>query len=370
MGERALVLPLHDPDRAVAAIVEHDRGAPLDAVVAVDDPGVVVAAEAARRLGLHHIDPGAARCTRDKLAMREAFAAAEVPQPRFVPLPSSGEAQRGAAFDALTFPVVCKPRGLSASRGVLRVDRPEDLPSVEDRIRRILVAANEPADAPLVVEEFVPGPEVSVEAILRRGQLRVLAVFDKPDPLDGPTFEETLYVTPSRHPADAVAEVERTVATAARALGLDEGPVHAEARLGPDGVRVLEIAARSIGGLCSRALRFGIGVSLEEVILRHALDLDAPLLVPERAASGVMMLPIRQRGVLRGVEGRDAALAVPGVWGLEVTIPPGREIVPLPEGDRYLGFLFARGEGPAAVERALRRAYGELRVRVDPLDRP
>ncbi len=188
----------------------------------------------------------------------------------------------------------------------------------------------------------------------------MLAIFDKPDPLDGPYFEETIYVTPSRHPAPLLAEVEAVTAAAARALGLVEGPVHAELRLAAGGPVVLEVAARSIGGLCSRTLRFGAGLSLEELLVAHAMGLPLDALRREARAAGVMMLPIPRRGVLHGVRGVDAARAVEGVDDVVITVPEGREVVPLPEGDSYLGFLFARGETPAAVEAALRAAHARL----------
>jgi hypothetical protein len=210
------------------------------------------------------------------------------------------------------------------------------------------------------VEAFVPGAEVAVEGLLRGGALEVLAIFDKPDPLDGPYFEETIYVTPSRQPAAILAAIEATTAAGARALGLVEGPIHAELRLPPAGPVVLEIAARSIGGLCSRTLRFGAGLSLEEVLVAHAMGL--PLAPPRREAraAGVMMLPIPRRGVLHAVLGLDAARSVDGVDDVVITVPVGREVVPLPEGDSYLGFLFARGETPEDVEAALRAAHGKL----------
>jgi hypothetical protein len=194
----------------------------------------------------------------------------------------------------------------------------------------------------------------------------VLAVFDKPDPLEGPYFEETLYVTPSRLPTSVLAEVEALTGRAASALGLREGPIHAELRVDGEHVSVLELAARSIGGLCSRALRFGAGVSLEQVILRHALGLGLEDVARESAASGVMMIPIPRAGVLCAVEGQDDARAVDGIAGLEVTIARGRPVVPLPEGDRYLGFLFARGANADAVESSLRDAHARLRIRIEP----
>jgi biotin carboxylase len=297
--------------------------------------------------------------TRDKAVMRRAFGAAGIPQPGFRVLRPGDDA------GAVDLPAVLKPVALSASRGVIRADSSQAARAAEARIRAILAGAGEDADGPILAETYEPGVEVAVEALLRGGELEVLAVFDKPDPLEGPYFEETIYVTPSRLPEERLRQVEAMAAAAAKALGLREGPVHAELRLDGDAIRVLELAARSIGGLCSRALRFGAGISLEEVILRHALGLPLGDHARERAASGVMMLPIRQSGTLREVRGLDAARAVPGVSDVRITIAPGRPVVPLPEGDRYLGFAFARAETPAEVEAALRAAEGALEVVVD-----
>jgi len=356
MGDRALRIDLRRPERAATAIVEFARRVELDAVVAVDDGGVLAAALASERLGLAHNPPSAVAATRDKAAMRHALQAAGIPQPGFVVLAQGDDA------GAVEFPAVLKPVALSASRGVIRADDPAGARTAVSRIRAILAAAGEDDGGPILAERYVPGAEVAVEALLRAGELEVLAVFDKPDPLEGPYFEETIYVTPSRLPADRLRRVAELAAAAASALGLREGPVHAEIRLDGDWAWVLELAARSIGGLCSRALRFGAGISLEEVILRHALALPLGAHVRERAASGVMMLPIEAAGTLREVGGVEAARAVPGVQDVRITIPRGRPVVPLPEGDRYLGFVFARGETPEYVEAALRQAYAALDV--------
>ncbi len=359
MGDRALRVDLRRPERAAAAVVELSERVGLDAVVAVDDGGVATAALAGERLGLPHNSPAAVAATRDKAAMRRAFAAAGIPQPGFRLLLPGDDA------GAVELPTVLKPVALSASRGVIRADDPAAAAAAEARIRAILADAGEDPGGPILAETYAPGAEVAVEALLRGGELEVLAVFDKPDPLEGPYFEETIYVTPSRLPAEAQRRVEETAAAAAAALGLREGPVHAELRVDGDRIRVLELAARSIGGLCSRSLRFGAGISLEEVILRHALGLPLGDHARERAASGVMMLPIRRAGTLREVGGLDAARAVPGVSDVRITIAPGRPVVPLPEGDRYLGFAFARGETPAEVEAALRAADAALDVVLD-----
>ena len=358
LGDRAVTLNLEDPDASAGKIVELARRNYLDAIVPVDDQGVLVAALAAERLGLRHNPIQAARATRNKGAMRAALAAAGVVQPAYR---QAGEGSDVAPLaDAVGWPCVIKPLSLAASRGVIRADNPDQARAAARRARAISDGAG--GDGRLLVERYLPGFEVAVEGLLVEGNLEVLAIFDKPDPLEGPYFEETIYVTPSRQPAEVVAEITRTTATAAAALGLVEGPVHAEMRVWGERVAVLEIAARSIGGLCSRALRFGLGISLEELILRHALDLPLRHRGRPWRASGVMMIPIPRRGVLEAVHGQDEARAVPGVLGLSVTVPPGSTVEPLPEGDRYLGFLWASGDGPAEVEHALRTAHSHLEV--------
>lgn len=357
MGDRAVVVPLHSVDAAVAAITALHGRTPLDAVLAVDDQGVVIAATAAERLGMRHNPPDAVAATRDKATMRRRLATASVRQPAFQVV--TDDADGVAMATELGYPCVVKPVSRSASQGVIRVDDPVEAESAFRRVRSIVADCPEP----LLVECFVPGVELAVEGLLVDGRLDVLAVFDKPDPLDGPFFEETIYVTPSRQPPSILHAAGTSVSRAAAALGLREGPVHAELRVEPEGaVTMLEVAARSIGGLCGRALRFGAGVSLEEVVIRHALGLGLDGLDREEQASGVMMLPIRSPGVLDRVSGQAQALAVDGVVGVEISIPPGREVVPLPEGDRYLGFVFARGPTPAEVEDALRQAEACLDV--------
>ena len=354
MDDRAVVVPLSDVAAATEAIVDLHERSPIDAVVAVDDQGVEIAAVAGERLGFRHNDPEAAAATRDKVAMRGALAEAGVTQPRFAVVLDPDTLSQ-SIVDRVGLPCVVKPIGLSASRGVIRADDLEAARAAATRVRAI-------ADGPLLVEEYVPGDEVAVEGLLRDGSLDVLAVFDKPDPLVGPYFEETIYVTPSRLPPATLDEVGALTGQAARAIGLSEGPIHAEVRIDDGRMWLIEVAARSIGGLCARTLRFGAGIALEELILRHALDMEIDGLERERVASGVMMLPIPGSGVLVEVRGLDDARAVPGVTDVEITVPRGRHVVPLPEGDRYLGFLFARADTPDEVERALRAAYAALDV--------
>lgn len=365
MEGRALVVPLRRPDAAADAIVAFAGRYPVDAVVAVDEQGVMAAALACERLGLAHNPPAAVAATRDKARLRQALAAGGVAQPEFRIAGPDDDLSRLAVEVGL--PCVVKPVSLSGSRGVIRADDPASAAAAGERVRTILGSAGEDPAGPLLVEAFVPGAEVAVEGLLRAGELDALAVFDKPDPLDGPYFEETIYVTPSRMAPALRNAVIGIVTAGAAALGLREGPVHAEVRVGGTGAppRLLELAARSIGGLCSRALRFGTGMSLEEVILRHALGLSLDELRREATASGVMMIPIPRSGDLVDVRGVDAARSVPGVEGLDVTLAKGRPVLALPEGDRYLGFLFARAPTPEAVEAALREAFGRLEVVID-----
>ena len=334
-----------------------------DAVIADGDQGVVIAAMASGILGVSSNPVGAVSSTRDKAHMRGLLASAGVPQPRYR-LATRGAV--GALASDIGFPCVVKPRGLSGSRGVIRLDTPNEAAAVEEWIRRIVADAGDDPDTELVVESFVAGDEVALEAMLVDGELAVLAFLDKPDALDGPYFEESMFITPSRHDPRVQGEITDVVQAATRALGLVTGPIHAEVRLGPDGVNVIEVAARSIGGLCGRALTFGLlGESLESLIVRSALGMPGKDLDVASPATGVMMIPIPRAGLLVAVEGIDEALAVEGVTEFDQTIPNGKPVIPLPDGDRYLGFLFARGQTPGDVETALRRAHNRLVVSID-----
>lgn len=366
-------LDYRDPDRALRTIARYTAERPARAVLGVDDSATVLAARAAAALGLPHNAPEAAEAASDKAQMRRAFAASAVPSPRFHEAAITTDPEEVLeALEAagLGFPCVLKPTFLSGSRGVMRADTPQEFIERFYRLRRLLATTGGSA---ILVERFIPGVEVAVEGLLDGGRLHVLAVFDKPDPLDGPFFEETLYITPSRLPAAAQAALRRTAEQACLALGLREGPVHAELRVAEadraDGgeVAVVEVAARSIGGLCSRILRFAeqAEATLEELILRQACGLPLPLEQPA-GAGGVMMIPIPGAGLLRAVHGLEAARATPLIDEIEITAPLNYPLVPLPEGEAYLGFIFARGETPAAVEAALRTAHGCLRFEITP----
>jgi len=366
--DHLLTVPFEDPERAARELAEYARRRPIDAVVPVDDETTLVGAAIAARLGLRCNPVGAVAAARNKRLMRERLAKAGVPGPAFTTV--SVHDDPVAAARRMTYPCVLKPLVLSASRGVIRADDPAAFVAAFERVRAILaepdVAALGEGTDQFLVEGFVPGVEVALEGLLIAGALSVLALFDKPDPLDGPYFEETIYVTPSRLPVAVQRAIAEITAQAAGALGLEDGPIHAELRLDArapaDAPRpvILELAARSIGGLCSRTLRFGTGLTLEDLILRRALDLPIASLEREGRAAGVMMIPIPHAGVLDKVEGVDAAEAVPLIEDVTISAHSGESLVPLPEGHRYLGFIFARGDDPAAVERALRDAHARL----------
>ncbi len=364
MRDRMLGVTFEHVDRAVAAIARFAARHPLDAIVAVDDTGTVVAAAASAALGLAGNSVEPVRASRDKGRARERFAAAGLLTPRFQIFGSDADPASVAA--AVRYPCVVKPVDLSGSRGVIRADDADSCVAAFTRVGALVRSPDvcRPGSAPqsILVEDFIPGAEFALEGLLRGGVLETLAIFDKPDPLNGPFFEETIYVTPSRQPDAVQAEMAHTVQRATRALGLTEGPVHAEVRRNQAGTFMLEVAARSIGGLCARTLRFGMGVSLEELILRHAVGLPIQSLRREDRAAGVLMLPIPRPGVLRQVRGQEEARQVPGIEGVVLTVPAGERLVPLPEGDRYLGFVFARGPSAADVERALRTAQQHLVV--------
>jgi biotin carboxylase len=367
--DHVLTLDFGRPAAAAEAVARFARARPIAAVVGADDETAPLAAIIADRLELPHDPVDGLLATRDKLRQRERLAAAGLPVPRFS-LCRLGE-DPAAVAGRVGFPCVLKPRRLAASRGVMRAD---DLPSLAAAMRRLAALLASPETEACgewaetaIVESFVPGREVALEGLLRGGRLRVLALFDKPDPLDGPFFEETLYVTPSRLPADAQSTLAGTVGRAAEALGLTRGPIHAELRVSDRGPVLIELAARPIGGLCSSVLRFGDGVSLEELVLMEALGRETSALTREPRSAGVMMIPVPGAGVLERVEGRENAERVPGIERIVITAHPGERLTPFPEGSRYPGFLFARGDEPAGVEAALREAHRRLRFILAPV---
>ena len=381
--DHAIPVRFHEEDASVAAILKHsdsDRDNPIRGILVVGDRPTVIAAMAARELRLPGHQPPAAAASRNKLLTRERLRDCDLRTPWF--FPTSTAADPSALAGMIEYPCVIKPLMLSASRGVMRADDPTAFVESFNRLRALLASAEVRAErAPdegaydtILVEGFIEGWEFALEGILHHGALNALALFDKPDPLDGPFFEETIYVTPSTAPDAMQWDIIDAVARAAAAIGLSHGPIHAECRVNDRGVYILEVAARPIGGLCAKALGFqkrdggrpGELVTLEELLMRHALGESPTDWRREPAASGVMMIPIPQRGIYRSVAGVDEAKAVAGVDDVQISAKPDQMLVPLPEGASYLGFIFAHGAAPDAVERSLRDAHARLRFAIDP----
>jgi ATP-grasp domain/L-amino acid ligase C-terminal domain 2/ATP-grasp N-terminal domain len=365
-GDRAIPVKFDRRDGSLEASLEALRGMRFDGVAAVGDRPAILAAEAAAMLGAPFHPPQAARACNDKYLARQLYQAAGLRVPQFVRAQFTDDPR--ALAGRAPYPCVLKPLGLSASRGVIRANNAAEFVAAFDRIRKI-------GERYLQVESYIPGREFAIEGLVTAGEFHPIAIFDKPDPLEGPFFEETIYVTPSREPGDVQRALLETTARAVRALGLRHGPVHAELRHNAEGAWMLEAHARPIGGLCAKALQVWggppgpqpapwpacppEGLPYEELILRHALGEDVSQFHLADGASGVMMIPIPKDGVYRSVEGLEEASA--GVDEIIVTATPGQRLIPLPEGSSYLGFIFARGSSPQAVEASLRLAHARLR---------
>jgi biotin carboxylase len=360
-----LGIDFNDLEAAIRMITEYAAEQPLMAIIAVDDSGSLLAAQASVQLGLPHNSVEAAEAARDKYRMRTLLKQAGVRVPDFRLFSTSDNPRQVAA--AVTYPCVVKPLRLSGSRGVIRADNEEELCAAVSRLTRLLRTIDSTPDSkPFLIETFIPGFEVALEGLLDNGHLQVLSLFDKPDPLDGPFFEETIYVTPSRLPQPVQTAIAACASDAAEAIGLRQGPMHAELRVNEDGPWIVEVAGRSIGGLCSNTLRFGVDMSLEELIIRQACGMELGALDQSHLASGVMMIPIPGEGILKDVTGVAEAKAVPGIEAVEITAKLHYPLVPLPEGDSYLGFIFAYGATADEVETALRTAHGKLDFKIQP----
>ena len=373
-GDQAIPVHFASPEHAAHAVMERLRGQEVAGVLALGDRPAVAAAYAARALGIPYNHPAAVEACRSKLRMREVFRDTGLPVPWFRSFPSDPIPE--PSLVGISFPCVLKPFSLSASQGVMRANNPDEFRVAAARLRRLLESAEiratrEPNLDRMIVEGYVPGREVAVEGLLTDGALRTLAIFDKPDPLEGPYFEETIYVTPSRLAESKQNQIQKCAEDATHALGLTDGPIHAEFRTNEEGIWPIEVAARPIGGLCAQALRFSMSagqppIGLEELLLRHALGMPGSDAPRETEASGVMMIPVPQSGILDGVSRVGSARATDRITDLVITARLHDYIAAWPDGSSYLGFLFARGPTPEEVERAIREAHRKLRFRITP----
>jgi hypothetical protein len=388
-GDRAIAVHFASAQSAAANVVDALNGKSVDGILALGDSPSVAAAYAARELGISYNHPASVEACRSKLRMREIFRETGLTTPWFRTI--SLDPLSEPALLGICYPCVLKPLSLSASRGVIRANNRDEFVSAAQRIRKLLEspeirATREAHPDQILVEGYIPGREVAVEGLLTDGVLKVLAIFDKPDPLEGPYFEETIYVTPSNLTESQQRAIQKCAQESARAIGLTRGPVHAEFRIhragaADDQVWPLEIAARPIGGLCARALRFvenenqtienenahgQASIGLEELLLLHSLDLQGSTWTRERMASGVMMIPVPSSGILENIQGEAAARAIPGIKELLITARLHDYIEAWPEGASYLGFLFAAAETPREVEQILRAAHAKLRFTMTP----
>ena len=370
----AVAVRFHDHEGSLSSVLDAAKKRPLSGVIAVGDRPTVLAARVAEALRLPGNPPAAADASRNKKLTRQRFESAGLAVPWFLEVPVSADMHTVAA--RVRYPCVIKPLGLSGSRGVMRADNPGQFEYAAERLRTLLARPDvrvlrSGMEETILVERFIEGKEYAIEGLLTRGALRVLAIFDKPDPLDGPFFEETIYVTPPKLSSHVERAIVETLQRATAALGLVHGSIHAECRLSPTGVVMLEVAARPIGGLCSKVLKFrstadSAPATLEELLLRHAAGADVSSWSREDAASGVMMIPIPQRGILKGVTGEAGAREVQHIADLRITAKVDHLIEPLPEGDSYLGFIFARARTPENVVTALREAHKRLAFQIEP----
>ncbi len=384
-GDQAIPVRFANPEEAAATAMQSLRGKPLDAILALGDAPAVSASYAARGLGLRANHPAAVEACHNKLRMREVFRAAGLFNPpttlwfRSIPLFPQPE----PSLLGIPYPCVLKPLSLSASQGVTRANAHDEFREAARRLAHLLERTDlrmksESLVREVLVEEYIPGVEVAVEGILMDGDLKLLAIFDKPDPLEGPFFEETIYVTPSRLPSEQQTAIHRSTMQAIRAIGLSHGPVHAEFRVNERGVWPIEVAPRPIGGMCAASLAFVSpqhfgSIGLEELILRHALGEDVSTLQREPTAAGVMMIPVPASGIFEHVDGLEEAKRVLHVTDVQITARLRDTILKWPEGSSYLGFIFAKAENQADAEHALREAHSKLRFRIQqtlPVEHP
>jgi hypothetical protein len=356
----SLSVDFSNHDKSVKTIVSLANTNQIVSILAIDDSATLIAAEACSLLDLPHNSPSAAKAARDKLIMRQSLRSGEVLCPKFMSFQHNANPEDIAK--QISYPCVLKPLLLNGSRGVIRANNPTEFKTAWHRVRNIL---SNSVGTQIMVEDYIPGTEVAVEALISDKGIKILAIFDKPDPLIGPFFEETIYVTPSRLPQEDQLEIENTLISAARALGLRFGPIHAEFRINERGVWPIEIAGRTIGGLCSNILSFGSGLSLEELVLLQASGSNIDKFAADDRSKGVMMIPIPKRGILRKITGIEQAKSIAGIDKIEITAKLNYPLTPLPEGDGYLGFIFAYGETPSKVENALRQSHSLLQFQIE-----
>jgi len=345
-------------DAAIEVIIQAHQSHAFNGILGSDDQTVELAAHIASRLKLIHNPPEAALCSSRKDLARAQLSLADCPVPLHCLL--NLELPLDKQMAGLPWPCVLKPLSMSASRGVIRVNDKNEFITACERLKPIVATANTRFEQThLLIEDYIDGIEIAYEGFLHQGELNTITIFDKPDPLTGPYFAETIYVTPSSLPAELQQTIKTVISKACAAYGLQTGAVHAECRIDKNNnVWILEIASRTIGGDCARLLD-NEQFRIEELAITLAMDRAPDVTMPEQAR-GVMMIPIKQSGLLKRVEGLLKAGKVAGIDKIDIIIQPGHELVPLPEGNQYLGYIFASAKSTKQVTDAIRRAYACL----------
>lgn len=364
MRHRTLVVSMQNPELGLKQIEQAANNIQFDAIISVDDGGLATAALASEKLGLRHIPTGSANMSNNKIAMRRRLAQSGVNQPWFL----AQQATNGSAIatnSIPSFPIIVKPASLSGSIGVIRVDTPEEVMSAIDLCTSIQMDHGCEGDAQILIEQYIPGAECAVEAIVFHGQLKILAIFDKPHPLEGPYFAETIYVSPSGYDGEIQKRLESDLDKARKALEIKTGPIHAEFRITDDGkIYLIELAARSIGGMCSNAIPLSAGRKLEELIIAEALGIEIPQFAIENQASGVFMMPVPAKGVLKAISGVDEARSTRWITNVTLSIAINSEVSPIPYDARYFGFIFAKAPTPKTVVQALEEAFKKIKIEI------
>lgn len=354
-----ITVDFQQQDSAYAIIVKSLRHQNILAVIATDDLVVTLSSRVARRLGLPHNDPEATRLTyrKDLARIRLQQQGCNVPDYSVCPFDEMVEYST-----KVSFPVVLKPLMLSGSRGVIRADNPQQFILAAKTIQRILTKqpCDEYESQHFLIEQFLKGDEIAIDGFMQDGKFILLSLFDKPEPMNGPYFEESYYITPGRQSEQLQQDIIEEVSKCCRAYGLTHGPIHAEARITEKGIFLIEMASRTIGGQCAQLIEYVLAKKLEEIIIR-LLCFEPMQLQTNNQYAGVLMIPITQTGVLKRVEGLLQARQVKHVSNIEIHIQPGYELIPLPEGSSYLGFIFASADSFDKTWQALQQAHHLLK---------
>lgn len=364
MGRRTLVVSMQNPEVGLKQIEQAADNMQFDAIISVDDGGLATAALASKKLGLKYISTNSAQMSNNKIAMRKRLEQTEISKPWFlVHKPTNKISITTGAIPS--FPIIVKPASLSGSIGVMRIDAPEDVESALALCESIQMDHGCGGDTQTLIEQYISGVECAVEAMVFNDQLKILAIFDKPRPLEGPYFAETIYVAPSERDREIQNKLQSTLEEARKALEIKTGPIHAEFRITSDReVYLIELAARSIGGMCSNAIPLSGGRSLEELIIAEALGMEIPEFAIENQASGVFMMPVPAKGVLRSISGVEEAKSTRWITNVTLSMMINSEVSPIPYDARYVGFIFAKAPTSRAVVEALEEAFKKIEIEI------